>query len=37
VGSTSSSSFPTVGAYQPSFAGGARDAFVSRIDASGSA
>jgi hypothetical protein len=37
VGSTTSANFPTLGALQPSFAGGARDAFVSRVNGSGSA
>lgn len=36
VGSTTSSNFPAVAAYQSTFGGGARDAFISRINASGS-
>jgi Beta-propeller repeat len=35
VGSTSSNGFPTVSAFQPTFAGGAFDAFIARISAVG--
>ena len=37
VGVTHSSNFPTVNRFQPSFAGGSEDAFVAKINASGSA
>jgi hypothetical protein len=37
VGRTSSADFPVVAALQPAFGGGLRDAFVAKIDASGTA
>lgn len=37
TGRTSSSDFPTVNALQPAFGGGANDAFVAKLNASGSA
>ena len=37
IGPTDSTDFPTLAAFQPAFGGGARDAFVSKLNPSGSA